>query len=427
MPATSPIGRSSSPGRGTDGTSVSSRHPQVSVGFAVAVIVMVVATGYVTLFGGPSFGNLVATPSSPPGSGLTPASAIPPGCNPTQGVKFPTRTALLIPNYNPATNVTVGDHVDVTFEFNVSATTVLVAGLNVNTPTVFVTMPTVGGPSFPVTFNNHTFTMTGPRWTSLSYSKLVSSNFKFDPAKNATLSTQKVGTMADTPYGTLMLEWRWTWNVTSPNGSYVQGPWTVPTSTIKANVWLSSIFKPAPYVALESESPAHDLIGSNYTMNLGGDVAGRSFYIELENASGAVKATEWVEDTSTTNATFEANITLLASLNYLYPGQYLVHIHDSCGAMLYSKRVTLAYPATAAIQIFTTPFTCGTITLNRTVYRDGQTATVVPSPNPYAFSFQACKGYVFSNYSREGAIHIPSKGLMVVSANGTFIANYRPN
>ncbi len=421
----SPIDCPWSPGPEIDRATISPRPRQVGVGFAVAVAVVLVVAAFLSLLGAASFEALTGAPTPAPDLGRIAPENTEPGC-----AQPAMATSLLIPNHNPTTSVTVGDHVDVTFEFNVNVTTVSVAGLNVYTPTVFVTMPTVGGSSFPVTFNNHTFTMTGSQWTSLSYDKLVTSNFSFNPATNATLSSQKLGMMADTPYGTLTLEWRWSWNVTFLNGNYLQGPWTVPTSTNHSGVWLPSIFEPAPYADLVSESPVDDLIGSNYTMYLGGDVAGRSFFFELETQTGVVWAEEWVHDNSTTNATFEANFTLLGGTNYLVPGLYIVHIHDQCIALLYSKRVTLTYPLTATIQIFTSPATCGAVTLNGTVYRNGQSAMVVPSPTPYTFSFNGCNGFAIWNWTRVGAIHIISfvagNGLMVISANGAFTANYRP-
>jgi hypothetical protein len=420
MAAIPPADHPLSPGAGISSSTASSRHRLVGVGLAVAVVVVLVVAVYASLLGAPSLGNLIGGPNPDPDSGQIAPENTQPGCTqPTMA------TALLIPNSNPAKSVTVGDHVGVTFEFNVTFATVPVAGLKVYTPTVFVTMPTVGGGSFPVTFTNHSFTMSGPQWTPLSYNKLVTSAFTFNSAKNASLSTQLIGTMADTPYGTLKLEWRWSWTVTTPNGT-TQGPWTVPTSTTQKGVWNPSIFEPAPYVDLVSESPANDLIGSNYTMYLGGDVAGRSFYIEIESQTGVVWAVQWVNDTSNTNATFEGNFTLIGHAGYLYPGLYIIHIHDSCIALLYSKRVTLAYPPTATIQFLTTPSNCGTITFNGTVYLNGQHATVVPSPNPYPYSRQPCKGFVSSKIILEGAIYVSVPGQMVVSANGTFIQSYRP-
>jgi len=317
----------------------------------VTVVVVLVLAGYWAVLGSPASASSTPTPGSVDG-GLVASGTVAPGCNPTNGVALPDRTALLIPNYNPAANESVGDHVNVTFEINATAATVPVAGLNVYTPTIFITMPAVGGASFTVTFSDHNFTLTGAPWTSLSFDKLVTSNVTFDPAVNATLSTQKIGTMADTSYGTLLMEWRWSWNLSSPNGSYLQGPWTVPTSTLNQNVWLPSIFKPAPYVDLLSESPTDDSFTSNYTMNLGGDVAGRSFYFELETAAiGTIVATKWVTDGAHTNKTFSAKFPLGGSDGYPYPGKYLVHIHDSCGALLYSKSVVLTYPPAAAVQI----------------------------------------------------------------------------
>jgi hypothetical protein len=416
-----PIAGSPSPGPGIGSMMASSHRRWVSGGTAVAVVVLLTLAVYATMLGAPPFVGRIGGPNSAPNSGPITQENTEPGCSqPTMA------TSLLIPNYNPAKSVVVGDHVDVTFEFNASFATVNVTGLKVYTPTVFVTMPTVGGGSFPVTFNNHTFTMTGRQWTSFSYNKIVTSAFTFNSAKNATLSTQLIGTMADTLYGTLKLEWRWSWNVTFPNGSYLQGPWTVPTPTTQKGVWDPSIFEPAPYADLVSESPANDFVGSNYTMYFTGDVANRSLYFELESQTGVVWAEEWVHDNSTTNATFETNFTLLGGHQYLPPGLYIVHIHDQCVALLYSKRVTLTFAPIATIQIFTSPSTCGAVTLNGTAYLNGQDATVVPSPNSFTFGFINCRGFASSNYTHKGAIRITGSRLMEVNANGTFTANYRP-
>jgi hypothetical protein len=397
------------------------------VGISVATVVILVIAGFLALFGAPSFAALAGAPPAP-GSSLTASSSVPPGCNPTQGVAAPDRTALLIPNKNPTATAVVGDHVEVTLEFNATAETVPVPGLKVYTPTIFVEMPTTTGTNFPVTLSNHTFVMTSAPWTTLSYSKLVASNFTFNGGANGSLSTQKIGTMADTPYGTLMLQWRWSWNITTPNGTYVQGAWTVPTTTIKTGDWLPSIFKPAPYVELVSESPPDELVGATYVMNITGDVSERAFYLEFENSIGHVVATKWVTDGSHTNGTFAAKFTLLGSNGSLYPGKYLMHIHDSCGALLYSKDLTVTFPPTALIQIVTSPVSCGSVTLNGTLYTNGESATIVPSVHSFKFSYSACPGYTFESSTHAGGIDIPVAGsfTMIVSCNGTYTVNFRP-
>src|SRR5271157_495325 len=224
--STVPIDRPRSRWLRHGGATASSHRRLLITGFTVAVVVVLVVAVYVTLLGTLSLGSLTEAPNHLSDSGQVAPDNTRPGCQ-TGNL---TPTALLIPNSNPSISVTVGDHVDVTLEFNVSFTTVPVAGLKVYTPTIFVTLPTVGGTAFPVTFNNYTFTMTNSQWTSLSYNKLVTSAFTFNPATNAILTTQKLATMADTPSGSLKLEWRWSWMITSPNGSNVQGPWTIPTS-----------------------------------------------------------------------------------------------------------------------------------------------------------------------------------------------------
>jgi hypothetical protein len=362
-------------------------------------------------FGVPS----AAAPNSNP---LTPLVRQP-GC--AQGTEA---TALLIPVNNSKATVQSGDHVTITFEFAPNSWSVPLSGIQVFTPTLFATLPEVGGGDFQITFNNHTFKMTGPEWTTFSYSKIVSTTFTFDGAKNATLSSQKIGVMANTPYGTLKLKWRWNWNVTDPNGSFSQGPWSVPTPHVGTDS-LPSIFEPAPYVQLVSSSPANEWVGSNYTVALGGDVAGRSFYLEFENSTGSVKAQKWWTDNSTSNQTFDANITLIGAAGQLAPGHYLVHVHDSCLALLYSKRVTVSYGPYALIHIGTTPAGCGTVTINGTAYVGGQIATIRPAPQNVSFGFDGCKGYEISNHTQEGAIHVDGPGLITVNGNGTLIGNFR--
>jgi hypothetical protein len=389
--------------------------------FLVAILILLVVAAF-------AMPLMLAATSSAFGAGadvqgsteLAPLST-PPAC--PQSGHF---TVLEIPTANPVGRIVSGDRVGVTLEFGVTNHTVPVAGIIVRTPTVVATFPLKGGSVFSVTLSNHTFNMTGTPWTSLEYDKLVTADAGFNASKNATLSSQKLSMMADTPYGTLQLEWRWSWNVSFPNGTYNQGPWTVPTSSSKSGVWLPSIFDPAPYVSLLSESPKDETIGSTYTMFLGGDVAGRAFYIEFENSVGAVKAQTWLYDRATTNATFEGNITLLGwGKDFLTPGQYLVHIHDSCLAMLYSKQVTMSYAPSALVNVETTS-NCGGLTLNGTVYQSGESATVVPSPNPYEYNFTSCKGSQFANYTYLGAVHSDGDRLLLVVGNGTLELNYRP-
>jgi hypothetical protein len=389
-------------------------------------VLLLVVAGYIAVLESIAAGDAPAAPGASD-TGFVGANSIPPGCNPTQGAGFPDRTALQIPDQDPSINVGAGDHVNVTFEFNATAATVPLSGLNVYTPTIFVTMPKTDGTNFPVTFSSHNFTFSSSPWTSLSVDKLVTGNFTFNGSATGTLSTQKIGTMADTPYGTLMMQWRWSWNVSSPNGSYDQGPWSVPTSTIKTGFWLPSIFKPAPYVDLVSESSPNETIGSTYVENLTGDLAGRSFYFEMETPIGVVVDTKWVTDGMRTNATYSAKFPLIGTDGSLLPGKYLVHIHDSCGAMLYSKSVVLSYSPSATIEIFTNPADCGAVMINGMSYTDGQDATIAPSATAYELNYQACVGSAFSSVARTGGVYFPSPGLVVISWNGSLTASFVPS
>jgi hypothetical protein len=235
--------------------------------------------------------------------------------------------------------------------------------------------------------------------------------------------------MANVPYGNLTLEFRWMWNLTQPNGTTAKSAWTIPKSTYTKNSSvLPSIFFPAQYFRFLS-GPGNgqkETIGTQYTAVLGGPVAGRYFFLEMEDGAGkVVQARGQIIGQNVTTA--NVTIPILNYDHYLAPGLELVHIHDGCGAILYNKLIDAVFAPIVTVTFYLQPGFCGPMTFNGTSFANGTSGTFVPSTTPYAFTAPVCKGYSFSNWFSTGGLHLPSSGRLLVSYNGTFTIEFKPS
>jgi hypothetical protein len=204
----------------------------------------------------------------------------------------------------------------------------------------------------------------------------------------------------------------------------VHGPWSVPTNQSNWPRSVPSIFYPAPYTTFLASSGATAVIGTNYTATLGGDVAGRTFFLEMEYPSGGV-----VQDfpqTAPANATtFLVRIPMLNYNGYLAPGAFLIHIHDGCGAMLYNKTIHAVFASSARVQFLLSPVCASkSITFNGTKFTNGTYGSFAPSTSNYTFAIPFCLGHHFNGWLTTGALHIASSTTMLVSYNGAFTVFY---
>lgn len=362
-----------------------------------------------------------------PGAALRASSATlgpaTPSCN---SVYTPTPSAVLIPTANPSHPLVTGGELTVYYEVAALNFTSALNGTKVYVPNVWFRFPIVGGPLYEIHENATVLTLTNGNWTSPALTEknvTVAGGLAFNQSQKATLDSQKLAVMATATYGNLTIEMRWRWQNTVTGGGRPAGSWSTPT---RASGWpkaLPSIFEPAPYVYITNFNPTA-VIGSNYSANLAGLVAGAKFFLEMEYPTSG-KVVQDLGQTAPRNATnFTVQIPVLNYDNYLSPGTFLIHIHDGCGAMLWNKIVDAVYPAWGNVTFYFQPGSCGPITFNGSTYANGTTASVRPSTTPYNFSLPACKGYSFKNWVTTGGLHIESSKQLLVSARGTFTVEY---
>ncbi len=392
-------------------------------GPAIAAVLAVVGTSLLVALAVTPYLSVAST-SAPAPSGTLLASHAE-DCNKEHATAD---SALYINQAEPTQNLSANGTITGHLEFAVVNFTTNDTAIQLWFPDTYFTFPTATS-SFSMTISPQFVAITGAGWLSpsaLTKSEKVTKALDFPKDGIARLSTEKVAVQATVPYGQVTIEFRWNWTIQQPGApTGVSDVWSVPDykSGTKGN--LPSIFFPAPYVSFLGGTPEDEYIGNNYTATLGGEVAGRYFFLEMENASGKVEQS--VGETAPANVSeFNVTIALLNYDHYLVPGPYLVHIHDVCGAILYNKVVHLSFIPLATLTFELSPSTCGDLTFNGTQIASGGSATFVPSTTAYTFSDPVCHGYTFSNWSTTGALHIDSAHTMLVSGNGTFEVNYRP-
>ncbi|MCI4330369.1 MAG: hypothetical protein L3K19_00780 [Thermoplasmata archaeon] len=339
----------------------------------------------------------------------------------------PTPSAVLVPIAPPTQPLAAGGALSVQFEIGAMSYPAAARGVVIDVPSAFANFPQAAGGTAQVYFSPSNFSVTGAGWTNAYVSNrsvVESSGVRFATNRSAVLSTEKIAVEGNAPYGAVTLAVRWHWALNQPNGSTVTGPWSVPTNTSQ---WPSSIpseFYPAPSVTVLSSSGPSQWIGANYSARLGGIVSARYFFLELESpATGKV-----VQDHGQTAPNGASNVTVSVPLlnynRYLYPGTYLVHIHDVCGALLASVAVNASYTPWATVQVHLQPSSCGKVTFNGTGYGNGSTITTRPSSTPYSFTLPGCPGHAFTGWQFSGGLFPTSSHRLLVSSNGSFVISY---
>jgi hypothetical protein len=347
-------------------------------------------------------------------------------CNP---VYTPTPSSVLIPLAVPSRNLTAGGTLTGAYEIEiVNFTNATDLGMKVYVPNLWFKFPLASGSTYEIHLNATVLTFNQSGWSNspiTGKTVQVPAGLVFAKGGMGSLTSQKLAVMATAWYGHVTLEMRWHWLNTISPGVVKQGPWSVPTSQSTYPKGVPTIFEPAPYVYLNTFNSTA-VIGSNYTDNLGGFVAGQRFFLEMEYPSSGdvVQDLGQVAPANATN--FTVGIPVLNYVHELTPGTFLIHIHDTCGAMLWNKIVQAVYPTNASIQFAFSPGTCGPITFNASAqYANGTTGIFQPSPTPYNFTLAVCKGHSFNGWQTTGGLHIASGHSIVVSASGTFTVFYK--
>ncbi|MFI5414113.1 MAG: hypothetical protein ACHQ16_00345 [Candidatus Lutacidiplasmatales archaeon] len=349
------------------------------------------------------------------------------GCN---AVYTPTPSALLQGIAAPAKNETPGGNITATMEFAVVNWTSADSNITVLFPSIFFNFPRASGGNQQLMLSNRSAKLNFSGWSTPSFGQtkpyVFPAGLQFKNNSKAKIDSMKLAVQATADYGQVTLEVRWQWAYQPHPNVTARSPWSTPTTAAHWPTSVPSIFYPAPYTTLLHPNALNGTIGTNWTANLGGDVAGRTFFLEMEDPSGTVR--QDLLQTAPANATnYTVHLILLNYNNFLPTGPYLVHIHDACGAMLWSRTVHAVLAPTASLRfVFNWPSACSgkTVTFNGTAYGNNSVGAITPSNTAYNFTLPFCTGHKFSTWQTTGAIHISGGRSMIVNYNGTWTIWY---
>jgi hypothetical protein len=418
----SSIGSASSPAAGS-ATRFFHRRPARSLALGLGIL-GVVALLALTL--GPMPISAGSASGAAPGTVVPVTTSAFGTCNP---VTTQTPSALLQGIAVPTKNVTAGGNLSAVMEVQALNWTANDSNITVYFPSVFYDFPMASGGNAQIFLSNRSIAMNFAGWSKPSFATTKNFTYPtgldFKPHSLAKIDSMKLAVTANADYGQITIEVRWQWVYSPSLGKAIHGPWSIPTSKANWPQSVPSIFWPAPYATYLASSGKTAVIGGNFTATLGGDVAGRTFFLEMEYPAGGV-VQDFLQTAPANATTFTVSIPMMNYDHYLSPGPFLVHIHDACGAMMFNKTVDAVYPPSASIRFFITPAACATksITFNGTKFTNGTGGTFAPSPIAYRFSIPGCPGNHFQSWSTTGALHIANGTSMIVSNNGTFTVNY---
>ncbi|MCI4324404.1 MAG: hypothetical protein L3K00_00730 [Thermoplasmata archaeon] len=417
LPSNRPAGTSLPP---TNPSSILARPRRTTLLALGAVFVLAILASSATPLPSASTSNGAFGPSSPIQSSAYG------NCNPV-GTQTPSAILQGIPV--PSTNVTPGGNLSAVMQVEAQNWVAADSNISVHFPSIFFDFPRASGGNQQLFFTNRSILMNFSGWSTPSFGSTKNYTFpsglQFEAGAKARIDSMKLAVTATVDYGGITIEIRWHWTYTSAPGVSITSPWSVPTTKTNWPKAVPSIFWPAPYTTYLNSTGISAVIGTNWSATLGGDVGGRTFFLEMEYPSGSV--VQDLQQTAPANATtFLVQIPMVNYDHYLDPGAFLIHIHDACGAMLYSKTVNAVFPPSATVGFFLTPSACAThfITFNGTKYGNGTTGVFLPSATGYSMSIPACTGHPFSGWSTTGAMHIENGHTMIVSNSGTFTVNY---
>ncbi len=300
-----------------------------------------------------------------------------------------------------------------------------VPGGVVEFPTVDFVFPTSpGGPIVVVLLSRQV--NVSPTWSdpaSASTSRTLPAPVGFASGGNATLSTALLAVMASSPPGSLRIEVRWEWTLTVPGSPPQGGTWSTSSPSGPGTLF------PRPYVSLLRNSSSNATIGENYTISLSGSPPAQSFLLKLENATtGETLNLGSISPGSPANASQTGSVVLLTPSGFLVPGSYLVHIHDPCGAILYSLPISATYASRATVSVEVSPTSCGPVSFDHTPVSPGGSWSGAPGPEPRTASVPPCAAGSFLGWQRSGGVSISGgsgrTATVEVSAGGSLSAAF---
>lgn len=402
------------------------RRGRTLAGAVVAVAAIMIAL--LLYFGwiAPYFASSHTPPGDSGSGGVPPVNQSLQGTNGCNAASSLTPSALLMPISAPTAPLSPNGQLVANYELAVVNFTSADSGVNIYMPSLTVVFPTTTGNPLEMVYPPATIQPSGPGWESPSFATRSTSvttavDFTTSPSY---ITSSRLAVMSTVPYGQLALEVRWHWTMTEPNGSTLQSNWTTPTANVDWPTSLPSIFLPAPLVTIVQTSGSTWTIGANYTIWLGGATGARNFTLELEPAMSGQSIQKAVTTIPPGNASSTpVQVVMLGQNGIMLPGAYLIHVHDSCGALLRSVSVNTIYAPNATVLFQIQPTSCG-ISFNGTTYFSGQSAVVLPGPTAIPFDVGTCNGASYSSLTTSGGLHMESTSEILVSSDGTLAATY---
>jgi hypothetical protein len=284
-------------------------------------------------------------------SSLALSASIPPWnpwtCNPNNVAP----ASLHIPAENPSAPWGRGGTVTVTLEMKVDGYSKSDNGTKVYIPSTDAVFATAVGRGLWISFPAENVSITGKGWSSparLNWSTKLADSENFSSA-SAFFTTGKNAVMAAAESGSLLLKFRWQWSFRPLSGGpATTGRWSSP-SLNATSPNLPSIFYPAPFVGLVSTTASPAVAGTTFDLKLNGTVANTSFRVVLEWPSNGTEIQSVWENTSAHAKTFNATVPLAFRNGTPVPaGDYFVHVHDVCEAILHMQEIYVTGKAAAS-------------------------------------------------------------------------------
>jgi hypothetical protein len=260
----------------------------------------------------------------------------PPVCSP----KAPIPSAVYITLAQPNKGVPAGGTVSIAYQFEVANYTSADANATVYVPTTYARFNVSSGPSpYTLQLGPQVVNVTGSGWSAaIGKTVTLASALNFTSGGHAFLSTANYAVMiGGAPTNTtLAFRWGWTMNRSGPTTSW----WSVPTAT-PGGASYPSIFEVAPFVQVNDTSNTTAVSGSNFQIALYGAVGKTYFKTAVETPTGkelnCQTETNWWPTSCYvfSIALRDQNGTPLAA------GSYLIHIHDSMGAIVAGISITV--------------------------------------------------------------------------------------
>ncbi|MGA9839615.1 MAG: hypothetical protein WBF81_00155 [Thermoplasmata archaeon] len=314
---------------------------------------------------------------------------------------FTPPAALHIPLTGPVVNLTAGDRVNVTYEYEAVNYTPSLHGMLLRFPSVFGVFTQKNGNLLFITLTDRDLYLNKSGYNNGSttyYSDLITKSYTLDPTQQPFLTTLKLSTMANTTYGAIELAFRWNYTIwVKANDTTLSSGW----STFGNHAGQESTVTPAQLMLLGQTTPEYTTVGSRFSAQLTGLVSGVDYWVEVEDPFTGISVEDRWDNASVGVSSFDVTILLQDSKGTMAAAPWLVHIHDSHGDILYSIPVYLSDPPTAAIYFTTSPSTCGPVVFNGVAEASGDHQPNMTT-KPYSLVATPCAGYTFAGWTQVG-------------------------